>query len=110
MIRDTKNVGSWVAVGAVIVLIWWLWKMRMREKTAAHNSADQGIPTLPATPMIYNGQPTAFTQVPSEPTTNEFSYSINAGIPNLGFAYSGNSQIYMPLFGFVGFSDTGGLQ
>lgn len=100
MTRTEKN--AFVALGiiAAIALAWMLWK---RYQAARANNPAQVLPT--AMPDVANAtgfpvsNPIQFGQnLPFQVNLDQY----NVPIPT--FHYSGNSQIYMPLFGFVGYS------
>lgn len=102
MTRTDKTVLTFAILAAVALIAWLLWKRYTAKQVsaatpaAASNPASQDIylgPTgLPITPQIQYGQQGAF--------------QLNLGTITLpGFHYSGNQQIYMPMFGFVGYSN-----
>lgn len=102
MTRADKTALTIGAIAALLLIVWLLWKRYTQAQNASAAPAAlsnpssqvnyQGFTGLPITPQIQYGQPAAF--------------QLNLGSITLpGFHYSGNQQIYMPLFGFVGYSN-----
>ncbi len=97
----TKMSGQHMAVTAMIIVIafiafmYWRYKRATPSPTQAANdtlSATQGMTGTPISPAFQYGQ-----SQPFQMTLDNY----NVPVPN--FNYSGNTQIYMPLFGFVGY-------
>jgi len=102
MTRTDKNVLIASAIAAVVLIAWLLWKRYSKIAAAPTTPAALSNPTsqdayqgptgLPIVPQIQYGQPAPF--------------QLELGSITLpGYHYSGNQQIYMPLFGFVGYSN-----
>ena len=95
MTRTDKITLTIGAVLAIALIAWLLWRRYTTLHAAANVPAKAqylGPTGLPITPQIQYGQPGAF--------------QLNLGSITLpGFHYSGNQQIYMPMFGFVGYSN-----
>jgi len=105
-----KN-GALIAAGVVVVVLLLFWFFRPKTtgggcpicKYLGNILAPGGVsnPAGTTNPGALNGNnSTSGTPNPAFQT-----YNYNVPIPS--FHYSGNSQIYMPLFGFVGYSSTG---
>lgn len=103
--RDDKIALAVAALAAALFIAWLLWK-RYSTANAAQQAAQPAVITapnwqagsagptgFPLTPQIQYGQPSG-------------AFQLNLGSITLpGFHYSGNSEIYMPMFGFVGYSN-----
>ena len=98
--KITLTVG---AILAIALIAWLLWRRYMTAQAAGNTPAVASNPNsqdlyagptgLPITPQIQYGQGSG-------------AFQLNLGTITLpGFHYSGNHQIYMPLFGFVGYSN-----
>jgi len=100
--KDRKDFAI-IAAGVIIALIlWWIWS---RRKAATETQqAKQSGADLP--PWAYWGSGNGpFSQGGMTPQAEALFSLYNIPMPNFG--YAGNSQIYMPLYGFVGYSSVG---
>lgn len=103
--RTDKITLAVAALAAAVLIAWLLWRRYSAPSTAqtaavpASTSAPDwqasfaGPSGYPAVPQIQNGQANGVFQLDLGSIT----------LP--GFHYSGNEQIYMPMFGFVGYSN-----
>ena len=102
MTRTDKTVLTVSVIAALMLIAWVLWKRYSQARNTSAAPASVSNPTsqdaylgptgLPIVPQIQYGQPAPF--------------QLNLGTITLpGYHYSGNQQIYMPLFGFVGYSN-----
>lgn len=93
-------------IAAAVALIAWIWWQHAKASNAAAQVSAPapasaidpyaGATGMPITPQIQYGQPGAF----------QGTFNLALGTITLpGYHYSGNHQIYMPLFGFVGYSN-----
>ena len=109
---DKSKNGALIATALVVVALILFWFLRPKNANGqgSGNSGNCPIcnflsglsgPAGTTNPGALNGNnSTSGTPNPAFQT-----YNYNVPIPS--FHYSGNSQIYMPLFGFVGYSSTG---
>ena len=90
-----------VVVLVILAIVWYLWN-RARVSVPAESPQQLALP-MPGAAQYWgpNGQPFGQGGTMDNPILN----SIHIPVPDYG--YSGNSQIYMPLFGFVGYSQLG---
>ena len=99
-----KN-GALIAAGVVVVVLLLFWFFR--PKTSGGNCPVCNFlggltgPAGTTNPGALNGTNSAT----GAPNTAFQTYNYNVPVPS--FHYAGNQQIYMPLFGFVGYSSTG---
>ena len=105
MTEKTKR--DWVTLAATVVIaavIYWLIKKRQAQNNANPETYGENLPGgFPAQAFWGpSGQP--FAQG-NQGLNNIFTNNIQVPIPNYG--YGGNSSVYMPMFGFVGYSDVG---
>lgn len=117
MTDKTKNDLATVLVIVVIALaLLWVWMRRKNSAASIPSTSSNPYSTAPSstnpsnadsivTPATAywgsNGQPFAQGGTMDNMILNDIK------IPVPEFGYSGNSQIYMPLFGFVGYSSVG---
>lgn len=98
-----KDKHEWLGIAAIIIILLVIWLWMRRGKNASQNAAAS---PLPATALWGpGGHPFAQGSqgVSENPTISE--YNVNVPVPSYG--YGGNSSVYMPLFGFVGYSSYG---
>ncbi len=94
-----------IVIVAIVIVLWLYMRSKPRQRSGSCPICDYlaGLSSSPAgttNPGILNG--TGPTGAP-----NLAFQTLNYTVPIPSFHYSGNSQIYMPLFGFVGYSSIG---
>ncbi len=110
--KDRKDFAI-IAAGVIIALIlWWIWSRRqsMTAAQSAENTQGNNGAAQPSEgkypPWAYWGSGNGpFSQGGMTPQAAALFSLYNIPLPNFG--YAGNSQIYMPLYGFVGYSSVG---
>jgi len=109
--HGTHKNGALIAAGVVVVVLILFWFFRPKTtggrcpicKYLGNILAPGGYsnPAGTTNPGALNG----VSGGTGAPNTAFQTYNYNVPVPS--FHYAGNQQIYMPLFGFVGYSSTG---
>ena len=99
--KEKQDAGTIFALIAIAVIIWWILH---RKKSNTQNVATNPDFVLP--PAAYWGSGNGpFSQGGTTPEAQMVYDQYNVPAPTFG--YGGDSSVYMPLFGFVGYSDVG---
>ena len=104
---DKRTVYSIVAIVVAIIIIWLLHRRVAAASVAQQVPATSTPPGLPLISFLSNidpglGIPVSYPLVYGQ--RGQVMQPITYEIPTPSFAYGGNQSIYMPLFGFVGYS------
>lgn len=101
----SKKSDDWLYILAALIVLaalWWMMRRKAQGANPTPASVEQALPQ-PGAAQYWgpNGQPFAQGGNMDNPIFNQIT------IPVPSYGYAGNSQIYMPLFGFVGYSQLG---
>lgn len=103
---DKQHKGAFAAIIiAAIVIVLFLY-MRSRQQAAGSCSICNYLGGLLGSPAGTTNAGVLNGYTPTGAPNTAFQ-TLNYNVPVPSFHYSGNGQIYMPLFGFVGYSSTG---
>ncbi len=104
MSRTDKIALTAGAIAALLIVLWLLWK-RAKAISAPPAAVIPAATSNPQGQGVYAG-PTGLPITPQIQYGGQGAFQLNLGTITLpGFHYAGNQEIYMPMFGFVGYSN-----